>query len=74
MSTEKILHRVQFDAPPSTMTMLLDLKTKMTASSYNEVLRASLRVLKEIHELVSKGNKLYVKSLDGEMIEIKFIF
>jgi hypothetical protein len=46
----------------------------MTASSYNEVLRASLRVLKEIHELVSKGNKLYVKSLDGEMIEIKFIF
>ncbi|EKD47349.1 MAG: hypothetical protein ACD_66C00105G0004 [uncultured bacterium] len=77
MRTRRIpedLHRVQFEAPPSTMTTLLGLKTKMSAPSYTEVLRTALRVLNEIHERVSRGDKLYVKSPDGEMIEIKFIF
>lgn len=77
MRTRRILedlHRVQFDASPSTMTTLLGLKAKMNASSCTEVLRTALRVLNEIHERVSRGDKLYVKSPDGEMIEIKFIF
>jgi hypothetical protein len=63
--------RVQFDLPPRSMKILVELKDKTDAVSYAEVFKNALKLYDGIISEVEKGNQFLVRDASGNMTEFK---
>jgi hypothetical protein len=58
--------RVQLELPDTSMERLKALKDKTEATSYAEVIRNSLRLYEALIKEAESGNRLIIRSADGE--------
>jgi hypothetical protein len=63
--------RVQFDLPPRSMKILIELKDKTDAASYAEVFKNALKLYDGIISEVEKGKQFLVRDASGNMTEFK---
>jgi hypothetical protein len=63
--------RVQFDLPPRSMKILIELKDKTDAASYAEVFKNALKLYDGIISEAEKGKQFLVRDASGNMTEFK---
>jgi hypothetical protein len=68
---EMIVKRVQMDLPEQSFERLKDLKKKIEASTYTEVMKEALRLYEFILDTTSGGAKLLIQRTGEPPAEIK---
>lgn len=63
--------RVQLDLTPRAMTMLTELKEKMEASTYAEVIKAALKLYDGLITEVDRGSEFLIRDKDGRVSEFR---
>ena len=69
--TRDFPRRVQLDLPSSSYERLIALKTNMEASSYADVMKASLRLLEYLIKVELEGGSFMVKDAQGNVTTLK---
>ncbi len=71
MNTSLKPKRVQLDLSDSAFLRLKNVKDRMEASSYTEVIKNALRLLEALLDEDDKGSTLLIRRKNGELVEYK---
>jgi len=63
--------RVQFDIPPRSMKILVELKEKTDAASYAEVFKNALKLYDGIISEVERGGEFMIRDAKGNLTAFK---
>lgn len=70
---KEVTRRVQLELPEIAMTRLSNLKKRMEAASYAEVVKNALRIYASIIEETDAGGVLQIKQKSGKIQEFRIL-